>query len=253
MSKRFKSQDYFRYPKLGKRWRKPKGLQSKLRLEKGGSGMKAAIGYGSPHTPQPLLVTSMKDLEKDCSNGIIFSSRLGSKKTAVLAAKTKELGIKVVNMKKARRATRLAAALKKKKEVTKQKKEQEKKEEKVKSEAKGEKKMGFDDDVVPQIAGGKTKTYRLRDHGLKAGDMVAFENTQKKEVFGHAKITKVEKVVVEKFDLRDPEHYVVYNSTEELMEALKKRNPDREVTPKTEMFAYTYEFTPMKHEKEAKK
>lgn len=232
MSKRFKSQDFFRYPKLGKRWRKPRGLQSKLRLEKGGSGMKVAIGYGTKHAARPVLVKCLADLEKDCSNGIIFSSGLGSKKTALLAGKAKEKGIRIFNMKKAKRARRLEAALKKSHEK--------------KQVVSKEKKMGFDDDVVPQVLEGKTKTYRLRDHELKAGDKVVFENTQKKETFGQAKVTKVEKTTVDKVDLNDPSHFRTYGSTEELIVNLKKRNPSREVTPQTEMFAYTYEFTPEK-------
>ncbi len=245
MSKRFKTQDYFRYKKLGKRWRRPVGLQSKRRLKKGGSGMKAAVGYGTPHQARPTLIRSMADFEKDCSNGIIFSSGLGSRKTILLAARAKELNLRVVNMKKAKRASRLEKAIKKRKEETKKTAEKAKEEEKQKSEKKsGEKKMGFDEDVVPQIRAGKSKTYRLRDHGLKVGDQVVFENTQKGEKFGSAKITKVEKVAVKNFNLNDPEHYVVYGSTEELIAALKKRNPDREVTPDTEMFAYTYEFSP---------
>jgi len=232
MSKKFKAQDYFRYPKLGKKWRKPRGLQSKLRLRKGGSGMHVAVGYGKKYTPQPLLVRCAKDLE-NCPNGVIFSSGLGSRKTAMLTLKAKEKGIRIFNMRKVKRAARLEAVLKKRSAEKKK-------------EAKIEKKMGFDDDVVPQVTGGKTKTYRLRDHGFKEGDRVALENTQKKEIFGHAKITKVEKVPVKDFNLKDPEHYVVYNSTEELIDALKKRNPDRDVTPDTEMHAYTYEFTPAK-------
>lgn len=246
MSKRFKSQDYFRYKKLGKRWRKPVGLQSKLRLKKGGSGMKPAIGYGSKHAEQPTVIRSMSDFE-NCTKSVVFSSALGAKKTSLLSARAKELGIRVLNMKKVKHASRIEKQLDKKRQSTRkeqEKKEKEAKSAKEKAQEVKEKKMGFDDDVVPQVLEGKTRTYRLRDHGLKAGDTVAFENTQKGEVFGHAKITKAEKTVVEEFNLDDPEHFKIYNNAEELMEALKKRNPDREVTPKTEMFAYTYEFTP---------
>lgn len=212
--------------------------------------MKASVGYGSPYTPQPLLVKNTRDLEKDCSNGIIFSSGLGSKKTVVLAAKAKELGIKVVNMKKAKRAARLAASLKKKKEVVKQKKEQDKKEKE--QEKKDVKKIGFFESVVPQLSEGKTKTYRLRDHGLKVGDKVSFENTQKKEVFGHAKITGVEKTKVGNLDLKDSAHYKTYDEVEELIEAFKVHYPEKDITSETDAWVYTYEFTPSAG-KEAKK
>ena len=233
MSKKFKAQDYFRYPKLGKKWRKPRGLQSKLRLRKGGSGMHVAVGYGKKYTPQPLLVRCAKDLE-NCPNGVIFSSGLGSRKTAMLTLKAKEKGIRIFNMRKVKRAARLEAALKKRSAEKKK-------------EAKIEKKMGFFEEVVPQVLEkGKTKTYRLRDHGLKAGDAVAFENTQKKEVFGHAKITNVEKTTVGKLDLKDPGHHRVYDKVDELVEAFKRHYPDKDVTTETDAWVYTYEFTPAK-------
>ena len=247
MSKKFKTQDYFRYPRLKNKWRRPKGLQSKLRLKKGGSGMLVSIGYGTKdldrHTISGMkyaVVSNVKQLGNTDAKAVVISSGTGGKKSLEIAAKAKELGIKVLNMKKVRKSERVEKKIASKKAP----KTDEKKEEKKK-----EKKIGFDEDVVPQVLGGKTKTYRLRDHGLKVGDKVVFENTQKGEKFGHAKITKVEKVPVEKFNLKDPEHYVVYNSMEELVEALRKRNPDKEVTPKTEMFAYTYEFAPLKEEK----
>ena len=252
MSKRFKSQDYFRYKKLGKRWRKPVGLQSKLRLKKGGSGLRPAMGYGTAGKPLPLMVYNLNDLQKDCSNGILIAGSVGAKKAAAITTKAKELEIKIVNMNKAKSALKMQKHLEKKKAQKAEKKgaKTEKKEEpKAKSgpvEKHGEKKIGFDDDVVPEVLKGKTKTYRLRDHGVNVGDKVVFENTQKGEVFGHAKITKIERTTVEKFNLQDPEHYRVYSTTEELIEALKKRNPNKNVTPKTEMFAYSYEFTPAK-------
>ncbi len=261
MSKRFKTQDYFRYRKLGRRWRRPVGLQSKLRLKKGGSGLRPAVGCGTAGKPLPLIVYNVNDLQKDCSNGVLIACPVGAKKGAAIAAKAKELGIKILNMKKAKSALKMKAYLEKrgsekkavheKKEVAKAGTKATAKKE-VKTEAKGEvghaeeKKIGFDDDVVPEVLKGKTKTYRLRDHDLKVGDKVVFENTQGSGVFGHAKITKVEHVAVGKFNLQDPEHYKIYSNVEELIAALQKRNPDREVTPETEMFAYTYEFNPVK-------
>lgn len=229
------------------------GLQSKLRLKKGGSGMKVAVGYGTAAKQRPTLIRGERDLE-NCTESVVLSSQLGAKKTAMLAEKAKELNITILNRKKVRRALKISKGLKKKQKTEKEEKKAAAEKEKAKQEAKTEKKiedkkMGFDEDVVAQVLAGKSKTYRLRDHGLNVGDKVAFENTQKGEIFGHAVITKTERVPVEKFNLNDPEHYKIYNNMEELIEALKKRNPDKEVTPKTEMFAYTYEFIP---EKEAK-
>ena len=245
MSKRFKSQDYFRYKKLGKRWRRPTGLQSKLRVKKGGSGMKVSIGYGSPGKPVPTLIFSEKDFEKDCTNGVLIGSSVGSKKTVVLTAKAKELGLTILNMKKAKRASRLSAALKKKKELESKDKEEKSKKEKSGAKKAG-KKMGFHEDVVPQVFEGKTKTYRLRDHNLHIGDEVALENSQKGGVFGHARITNIEHIAIGKINLKDAAHYKVYDNTSELIDALKRHYPDKTVTPETDVFVYTYEFTPVK-------
>ena len=51
--------------------------------------------------------------------------------------------------------------------------------------------MGFHESVVPQVFDGKIRTWRLRDHKLKKGDVVAFENSQTEEIFGFGKIIKV--------------------------------------------------------------
>lgn len=250
MSKRFKTQDYFRYKKLGKRWRKPVGLQSKLRLKKGGSGLRPAIGYGTSGKPLPLIVYNVNDLQKDCSNGVLIAGTVGAKKAATITAKAKELEIKIVNMNRAKRAMKMQKHLQAKKSEKKEKKH---KEEKSKEEVKKEeprtetkKKMGFHESVVPQVLSGKTKTYRLRDHGLKTDDKIVFENTQKNEVFGSAKITQVERVPVNKIDLKDPDHHKTYDKVDELIEALKRHNPDKKITPETEVLIYTYEFVPEK-------
>jgi len=150
MSKKFKSQDYSNYKKLGKRWRKPKGLQSKLRKRKAGSGMKPAIGRKKKIMAMPVLVKSVKDLEnlgKDAL--IVVSNRLGTKKALVILKKSKELGIKVVNKNKierddfyikkrreAKKKTLKEKEEKKKKEEEKAKEATKKKDEKKKEEAK---------------------------------------------------------------------------------------------------------------------
>lgn len=253
MSKRFKSQDYFRYPRLGKKWRRPKGLQSKLRLRKGGSGMHTAVGYGSPYMQQPAVIANVKDFEKDCTKGVLISSGVGSKKALILTAKAKELGIAVLNMRRVKRATRLEKDLKARRELTEKSKKDALKKAEEKKAAKTEKKMGFHESVVPQVSAGKTKTYHLRDHDLKAGDKVAFESSQAGEVFGHGKITNVERMPVGKINLSDAAHHKTYDNVEQLIEAFKRHHPEKDVTPETQAFIYTYDFTPVKKEKEEKK
>ncbi len=272
MSKQFKSQDYFRYKKLGKRWRKPVGWQSKLRLNVGGAGRKVRIGYGTAGKMRPTLVRNMADLDRDCRYGIIIASAVGSKKASLIAAAAKERGLTVLNMRKVKRAKGVARNIEKKKAEAKKEEKKEKKA-KVDTEKKehvhehsheheeGEhvheheghehaaRKMGFHESVVPQVTeGNKTKTYRIRDHKLNVDDDVAFENTQKGEIFGHAKITKVERMPVSRIDLKDPGHHKTYDKVDELIAALKRHNPSHEVTPDTEVLVYTYKFNPKKKE-----
>ncbi|MEK6887555.1 MAG: eL32 family ribosomal protein [Candidatus Aenigmatarchaeota archaeon] len=268
MSKRFKSQEYFRYPGLGTRWRRPRGLQSKLRIKKGGSGMKVDIGYGSAYKQQPVLIRNVKDFEKDCKAGVLIASGVGCKKVIALAAKAKELGLTVVNMKKAKKALRFVAAMKKRKEEVKKKKHDDKAEHETKTEhdhsaehkheakteakddvkdgSKREKKLGFHESVVPQVMKGKTKTYRLRDHELKVGDGVVFENSRSGKIFGHGKIRGVEHTTINKINLKDPDHGATYDKIDELISAFKRHYPEREVTPETKVFIYTYNFAPKK-------
>ncbi len=141
MSKRFKSQDYFRYPRLGKKWRRPKGRQSKLRKKKGGSGLNVAIGYGTKRTEKNkingmdfTLVRSLKDLE-NAKGAIIISGTLGARKTNTVAAKARELGLKIINMKKVRKSESRAKEIAGRKEQKKKKKEEKRA---AKPEKKGE-------------------------------------------------------------------------------------------------------------------
>ena len=122
MSKRFKTQDYFRYPRLGRKWRRPKGRQSKLRKRKGGSGLRPSIGYGTKLSERNrisgmrfALARSLKDLD-GAKEAIIISSSLGARKTKALADRAKELNLRVLNMKKVRKSEKRASAIKDRKE-----------------------------------------------------------------------------------------------------------------------------------------
>jgi len=88
--------------------------------------MKVDIGYGSAYKQQPVLIRNMKDFEKDCKAGVLIASGVGRKKVIALAAKAKELGLTVVNMKKAKKALRFVADMEKRKEEAKKKKHENK-------------------------------------------------------------------------------------------------------------------------------
>lgn len=111
-------------------------------------------------------------------------------------------------------------------------------------------KMGFHEEVVLQVFKGKTKTYRLRDHGFKVGDKVLFENTQAQTLFGYGIITEVKETTIDKIDYTDKTHFKTYKSLVELVDAFKLRNPDKEVTPKSKAYLYAYEPHPLEEIKE---
>jgi hypothetical protein len=105
-------------------------------------------------------------------------------------------------------------------------------------------KMGFHESVVPQVLDGKISTWRLRNHKLKEGDMVNFENSQTGEIFGQGKITEVIETTVKDIDLNDKKHYKTYKDRQELIEAFERHNPDYIVDNDTVVYVYVYEFTP---------
>ena len=106
------------------------------------------------------------------------------------------------------------------------------------------KRMGFHESVVPQVFGGKTKTYRLRDHDLKVGDILDFENSQTGRLFGQGQITNILITTVGEIPLNDSAHGAVYKKREELIAAFKRHHPDLEIKENTKAFIYTYKFIP---------
>jgi len=94
-------------------------------------------------------------------------------------------------------------------------------------------KMGFHKDVVPQIFKGKTKTYRLYNHGFKIGNKVFFENSQTKTYFGYGIITNVQEMRVDEINYKDKTHYKTYRNLKGLLAAFKLRNPDKKVIPQS--------------------
>ncbi len=69
---KFRRQEWFRKKTLGKKWRKPRGLHSKLRMHEKAKGSLPRPGYGSPSEVRGLtregyrevLVRNKKDLER---------------------------------------------------------------------------------------------------------------------------------------------------------------------------------------------
>src|SRR3989344_8262116 len=104
----FIRQDAHKKKKLGSRWRKPKGLHSKMRLGLKGYRKSASEGYMGPKFTRNLhksglavkIVNTVKDIEKIRKEheGAIIAGNVGQKKKVVILKKAKELGVNVLNI-----------------------------------------------------------------------------------------------------------------------------------------------------------
>lgn len=154
----FIRQDANKKKKLESKWRRPKGIQSKIRLNLKGRGKKVSKGYRSPKKVRhmhksglmPCVIRSFSELKnidakKKC---IIISSSLGNKKRIFILNKAKELGLSILNIKKpdefVKKVEDGIALRKKTKEEQKKKSIEPKKEEKLADKLK-EPKKGLED------------------------------------------------------------------------------------------------------------
>jgi large subunit ribosomal protein L32e len=103
----FIRQEGHKKKKLGLKWRRPKGMHSKLRRMLRGNRARVEPGWGSPATVKGLskeglkkvVVGNVAQLAKiDASKeGAVISSTVGMRKKVELLKKAKELGVKVLN------------------------------------------------------------------------------------------------------------------------------------------------------------
>jgi len=95
------------YKRLGMKWRRPKGIHSKLRKGLKSKGKKPSIGYRTPKTLRGLhpsgyrevLIQNLNDLEKiDVKKEAVrISRKVGKKLKMKILEMAKELKIKVLN------------------------------------------------------------------------------------------------------------------------------------------------------------
>ncbi|MEM2878602.1 MAG: 50S ribosomal protein L32e [Candidatus Hadarchaeales archaeon] len=104
---KFRRQEWFRYKRLGEKWRKPKGKDSKMRLRKKGKPPLVSAGYGTrkserglhPSGLEEVLVCSpddVKTLDPKRQAARIASSTGWRKREKIIKAAS-ELGIRVLN------------------------------------------------------------------------------------------------------------------------------------------------------------
>jgi large subunit ribosomal protein L32e len=150
----FVKQDVHKKPKLSSSYRKPRGLQSKMRLEKRGYRKTPSQGYRSPVAVRnmsvsgkmPFVVSNVSELEKinTESESIIIGSSVGTKNKVEIVKAAVEKKIFIENVKdakafleevessrknsKASKEKKLSERASKKEKQTKEAKEKEKKE-----------------------------------------------------------------------------------------------------------------------------
>ncbi len=104
---KFLRQESWRYVRIKEPWRKPKGIDSKMRKQKKGWPAIVKVGYRGPSDARGLhpsgleerLVHNLRDLEtlvpgKEAAR---IASNVGAKKRAEIFRRAKELGIRVLN------------------------------------------------------------------------------------------------------------------------------------------------------------
>lgn len=105
----FSRQDSHKKKKLGSKWRRPKGLQSKMRIKFKGYRRSVSTGYMGPKSTRNLhksglsiiyvnTLNDIKNLRKEI-NVVVISRKIGQKKKFEILKKVKEIGIKVLNIK----------------------------------------------------------------------------------------------------------------------------------------------------------
>lgn len=125
--------------KLGHKWRKPRGRQSKMRERRAGKAPVVTIGYGTtaatrnfhPRGLMEVMVSNVSDLQNVAKNQVArITSAVGAKKRFAILIEAKKSGVKVLNANEVKLRTIVNAHKKKEtKEEKKPTKETKKKEE----------------------------------------------------------------------------------------------------------------------------
>jgi len=155
----FVRQEIGKQKKITAKWRRPKGIQSKVRLHKRGKRRCVSPGYGSPKEVKDLSpdgfiqviisnISKMQELDAK-TQGIIISGTVGNKKKLAIIEESKKLGLKIINIKDAeKKVLQINEKLKIRKEKRSKRKTSQdtKKKSSIKSEKKKEEKQSSDEE-----------------------------------------------------------------------------------------------------------
>ncbi|HLD62931.1 MAG TPA: eL32 family ribosomal protein [Candidatus Norongarragalinales archaeon] len=102
---KFVRQNRAQKKRVGAAWRKPRGIDNKLRIKEKGYGFLPKIGFRTaksdrglhPNGLKEVLVCSMSGLASLKGVAVRFSATIGRKKKAVLVAEAKKLKLRILN------------------------------------------------------------------------------------------------------------------------------------------------------------
>ena len=150
----FKRTDSNKY-KFNSKWRKPRGLHNKIRLNRAGHGSSPSVGYGMPKEIRGLhrsgleivLVSNLRDVVglDPKKHGLVLKATLGARSKVKLLEKVKEF--RIFNLKdvdKFLNDVKIKLEKKKKESMSKKQKRSKAKEEAEKKKAEKEKKEADD-------------------------------------------------------------------------------------------------------------
>ncbi|GIU69290.1 MAG: hypothetical protein KatS3mg002_0526 [Candidatus Woesearchaeota archaeon] len=132
----FLQQDYHKKKRLSKRWKRPTGIQSKMRHQFKGYRRRVKQGWRSPvevrgyHKKgvEPVLIKNLSDLNNVTKDqGIIIAKTIGTKKKLEILKKAEELKLMVLNIKLEEFFKKVDTQKKKKEEEKKERSEKKKK------------------------------------------------------------------------------------------------------------------------------
>ena len=102
----FKRQESWRYKRVKSSWRRPKGIDSKMRLKMGGRPKSVEIGYGSPRQirgrnaagHEEVTVFNLEDMSKTAPTQVVkIAHVVGKRKRVEIVERARSLGLYVVN------------------------------------------------------------------------------------------------------------------------------------------------------------
>jgi len=104
---KFRRQEWFRFKRLGEKWRRPRGKDSKMRMGRKGKPAMPSVGYKLPKPSRGLhpsglvevMVSRPNDIEgvNPSRQVVRIASSVGRRKREQILARAKELGVRVLN------------------------------------------------------------------------------------------------------------------------------------------------------------